>query len=65
VGELEIVKSQLKDAFEKIQTLENKLQLEPAVLSLSSAIVSSNQGIVQWNAPNRITSPGYFTTNPD
>lgn len=67
VGEIEIIKSQLKDAFEKIQTLENNnnSEREPAVLSLSSAVAHSYQAIVQWNAPSRITNPDYFTISPD
>lgn len=66
VGEIEIIKSQLKDALEEIQKLRNEARYERAFLSLSSALASGNQDIVRWNAPDRrIINPAYFTINTD
>jgi hypothetical protein len=63
VGEIEIIKSQLKDSLEDIQTLQKK---QSAVLSLSSALTTANQAIVQWNAPDRrIINLDYFTVTSD
>jgi hypothetical protein len=63
VGEIEFIKSQLKDSLEEIHNLQKKSQ---AVLSLSSALASANEAIVRWNAPDRrIINADYFTVTSD